>query len=393
MTIDQAIDRFLNDLQAEGRINSPATVRRYRDALERLRDESGRSTVRKIDRDDVKRTLRRWKPNSARTSHSIFRSFFDYLVEEGVRPDNPARAVRRAKARPVSTYRLTREEVVRVLECSVYDRRSYRLAHYGLLAGLRRNELCGLQGRHLSRDGAIWVSADIAKGGKERWIPVLPELAPVVEETLALVGDNEYVIPARRVIDPPKNTRYRLLMGTPTSPKALWELCKELGERAGLSHALRPHLLRHAFGDHIAKDRDVRVAQALLGHADVSTTAGTYTSKPNLDELQAKVQGFSYRPSEDQGSGAGLEAELERLLAEVRKSGVADFRTRNSPVEPVKATTGIEPVNGESRRFSGSDELIIVGDVDRVRSIERQIDALEAKVVVQGDERYPEIVR
>jgi integrase len=63
----------------------------------------------------------------------------------------------------------------------------------GLCAGLRNAEPRGLQGRHFARLGWIWVSPDIAKGGRGRWVPVIPDLAPVAVEILSSVGRDEYV--------------------------------------------------------------------------------------------------------------------------------------------------------------------------------------------------------
>jgi hypothetical protein len=54
-----------------------------------------------------------------------------------------------------------------------------------------------------------------------------------------------------------------------------------------------PHLLRHAFGDHIARHAGMRNAQFLLGHADVGTTE-SYVGRPTLDELARAVAGFTF---------------------------------------------------------------------------------------------------
>jgi integrase len=360
MTIDELIDEYVADQTASGRFNSPSTVVNYRGRLEVLRDVSGDRPPEEISREDVKRALRRWSPNTARTAHSIFRSFFDWMVEEGYRLDNPARQVKRVKPRPVSTTRMTREEVAHVLEVSRSDIRDYRAAHLMACAGGRANEVRLMQGRHLARPGLIWISGDIAKGGKEAWLPVVPELAPVVAEIREHVGPDEFVVPARRAIDPPVNSRYRLLMNRPTSRKALWEMIVRLGERANLPYALRPHLLRHAFGDHVAKSRDSRLAQALLRHSDVSTTIQIYTSKPSAEELRDAVEGFRF----DTGSST-LPAELRELSA----------------FAPMKATTGLEPVESE-------------GDVGiRVSEVEARLGVVEADIERARNALYPQEVR
>jgi integrase/recombinase XerD len=366
--MDQAIDDFISDKRTLGRINSDRTEVSYRGRLHVLQEVSGDRDPREIDREDVKRALRRWKPNTARNAHSIFLSFFDWMTEEAYRADNPARMVSRPRKQPTSTYRMTRDEVIRALDASIYDRRAFRLAHFGFLAGLRRAELCGLRGAHLRRPGTIWLSADIAKGGKEAWLPVLPELAPVVEECRERVADDEFVIPARRPIDPPVNSRFRLLTRRATSPKAMWELARELGNVAGLDHPLRPHLMRHAFGDHVAKTAGLRVAQALMRHSDVSTTAGTYTSEPDLDELRSALASFTYRGVEPPRFG-GVPAVIP---------GVGAFG-------PVKATTGIEPVEG----VSDADQRVF----ERLAAVGREITRLTAELERRNRDRYPEEVR
>jgi site-specific recombinase XerD len=66
-----------------------------------------------------------------------------------------------------------------------------------------------------------------------------------------------------------------------------------LAERAGIRAHVHPHVMRHAFGDHVARHAGIKNAQALLGHADVGTTQ-IYTGAPTLDELAAAVEGFRF---------------------------------------------------------------------------------------------------
>jgi site-specific recombinase XerD len=65
----------------------------------------------------------------------------------------------------------------------------------------------------------------------------------------------------------------------------------ELAARAGIHAHVHPHVMRHAFGDHIARYAGIKNAQALLGHADVGTTQ-IYTGAPTLDELAAAIKGI-----------------------------------------------------------------------------------------------------
>jgi integrase len=166
--------------------------------------------------------------------------------------------------------------------------------HLGACAGLRRDEIRGMQGRHFRRDGFVWVSSDVAKGGRERWVPVIADLQAVWDEIAANVADEHFVVPAQRWRDPPRNTRRTTLHTRAASPQYVCRVVAEVARRAGIQAHIHPHLLRHAFGDHVARYAGLHAAQALLGHATVDTTASTYVGKPTLDELASSVTDMTF---------------------------------------------------------------------------------------------------
>lgn len=336
MKFRDSIDQFIADMRQDGRINSDASETGYRYALCCHAEDIDNRDPRYTNRDDVKRTLTRWKhPNSQRKMRAILVSFYRWTMEEGLRKDNPAEQTRRPKPRPTTVYRLTHSEAVDLMNAA-QGYRERRAIFIGICAGLRNAELRGLKGKHFARDGAIWVSADIAKGNRERWVPVIADLEPIVSEIKENVKPDEYVLPAQRWRDPSINRDKADKKLSPCSAQAIYYLVKRVGKRAGIAADLHPHLLRHAFADHIARFAGVRNAQFLLGHAGLGTTE-TYLGKPSLDELTGSVMGFSFG------------AKYERTLQGVRPL------TANVG----KATTGIEPVGSsssviepDSRRFT-----------------------------------------
>lgn len=326
MKFSQAIDQYIRDMRMYGRINSDATETAYRSRLDAHCDDVNNRDPRKTGREDVKTTLRRWNhPNTQRTAHAILTSFYDWCMEEGLRDTNPSRQVRRAKRRATAVYRLTRHEAVRLLDLPA-DQRTTWVLHLGLLAGIRSQELRGLQAHHFSRPGFVWIDNTIGKGNKERWIPVLPELAPIVSDITRTVRSGDYVFCQRQITNPPRtgttlrpdggNTTFREIRDKAMSPRKLFDLVRDAGQAAGIAHPIGPHSLRHAFGDHVARYAGLRAAQALLGHADVSTTEGTYTGEVSLDELAVSVHGFAYR----------------------------ELSPQTGHQTPLKAPTGFEPV-------------------------------------------------
>lgn len=184
MKFTAAIDEYLADMRSQGRINSPRTERSYYARLLMHADDVANRDPRKTGRADIKRTLRRWDhPNTQANVRAILVSFYDWAMEEGIRKDNPARQVRRPRKRPTSVYRLTRAEAEAMLDAA----RSFQeraVVHVGLCAGLRNAEIRGLTSRDLQRPGYIHVPAAIAKGARERWVPVIPDLAPFIAQAL-----------------------------------------------------------------------------------------------------------------------------------------------------------------------------------------------------------------
>lgn len=296
MRFTASIDAYISDMQAQGRINSPSTERAYRATLVIHADEVGNRDPRATNRRDVKRTLDHWQHPTTRSKNlAVIRSFYDWCMEEGLRKDNPARQVRRPRRRPAAVYRLTVDETRRML-AAARGSRERRVIYLGLCAGLRNQELRGLQGRHFRRPGWVWVSADIAKGQRERWVPVLVELEPVWDEIAAGCADDDFVIPSQRFSDPGVNRRKADRSKFPASGQTVWRLVRDVGKRAEIPADVYPHMMRHAFADHIARGAGIRAAQSALGHAGIATTE-TYLGKPTLDELAAAFRGLRIEPA------------------------------------------------------------------------------------------------
>lgn len=319
MKFSAAIDLYVADQKSYGRINSRHTETRYRSTLNCHCDDVTNRAPHTTGREEVKQTLRRWpNPNTQRVARAILVSFYDWTVEEGIRPNNPARQTRRPKRKPAEVYRLTRAETIAMLAAAHTDLER-RTIYLGICAGLRNAELRGLQGRHLRRPGFIWVSKEIAKGGRERWIPVIADLAPILTQ-LEHLADDEYVLPAQRWRDPGTNRQHMSLTRRPMSPQAVYYLVRRVGTRAGIAAGVHPHLLRHAYGDHIAKRAGLLVAQHMLGHASVETTRSTYVGKTTLDELTEAVAGFTfaYPPTEHPEKAQEATMRLELMLSPYR---------------------------------------------------------------------------
>ena len=188
---------------------------------------------------------------------------------------------------------MTLEETRRFL-AAARGRTERRVAFLGVCAGLRRNELRLLQGRHFARDGWILVSGDIAKGQRERWVPVMVDLEPVVREIRETTPPEHFVLPATQWVEGEWGLMPLECPERPCDVKTIWRTVRRIGRRAGLGVAVHPHLLRHAFASHVTRLAGLHIAQAMLGHASIQTTRG-YLAQPSPDELAAALASVTFQ--------------------------------------------------------------------------------------------------
>jgi integrase/recombinase XerD len=279
-----AIELFL-DMIATERGASKNTIEAYRRDLD---DYAGflaakGSGVTSASTDDVRAYLaalvkRGMAANSSARKLSAIRQLHRFLYAEGKRKDDPAAVLegpRRGRALPKV---LSIEEVSRLFEAArdAAKKASEHRAEYlrvlrlvclleALYAtGLRVSELIALPaGAARAEGGTITVRG---KGGKERLVPLGQAAQKAMRDYRKLLietktGETRWLFPSFG--DSGHITRQHVAR----------EL-KELASAAGIDpRKMSPHVLRHAFASHLlANGADLRVVQALLGHADVSTT-------------------------------------------------------------------------------------------------------------------------
>ncbi len=242
-------------------------------------------------------------------------------MEEGYRKDNPARQTRRPKRQPTHVYRLTKSEATAML-LAASSRRERWAIYLAICAGLRNAELRGLQGRHFARPGFVRVSSEIAKGGRERWVPVIADLVPVVAEIRFNVRDDEYVLPAQRFRDPPFNKTRDDLRYRRSSSQALRTLVMDVG--LACRDQRRTSIRTFCATPTAITSRGTRACVTHSSCSDTRTSARrrpTSASRP-LTSLQAAVEGFTFDA--------------------VDRTDVLGVPEGHD--SPDKATTGIEPV-------------------------------------------------
>jgi len=261
-------ERFLTMLAAE-RGAAANTLAAYRRDLEAAQNVLG--DIATADRDSLSALGEAWSNLAASSLSrrcSALRQFYGFLVDEGLRADDPSPALPRPRARRPLPRLLSRDEVTRLLslaETEAADERPDAVRLLTLLellygSGLRASELVSLATGSVPRDAPFLHVT--GKGGQQRMVPVSQRARQALSRWLAVrKGTSKYLFPSSGTTG--HLTRIRL-----------FQLLRALAAKADIDPTrISPHVLRHAFATHLLEGgADLRVLQTLLGHADISTT-------------------------------------------------------------------------------------------------------------------------
>ena len=274
------VDRFLDMMAAEAG-SSRHTLMAYRNDLERASDSLG--SLGTATADDMSRLGAAWAelaPSTVARRSAALRRFYGFLVDDGLRKDDPSATLPRPRLERPLPRILDSDEVERMF-ASAEDRASSgelaavrNLALLELLygSGLRATELVSLP-RGAVRAGQPFLMVR-GKGSKERLVPISSRAEGAVARWLDMApGGAVWLFPSGK---------------SHLSRVRLFQIVRALAADAGIApDRVSPHVLRHAFATHLLSGgADLRVLQSLLGHADIATTQiYTHVDSARLVEL------------------------------------------------------------------------------------------------------------
>ncbi|HEU4950175.1 MAG TPA: site-specific tyrosine recombinase XerD, partial [Candidatus Deferrimicrobiaceae bacterium] len=306
MDNDALLDSFLLHLTTERRL-SGNTLASYAADLRRFsafladRGIDARSFTRPGFLDYL--TSLREEGLSARSTArhiSTTRSFFRFLVREGVLAASPVSEVKAPRiGRPLPKY-LTLTQVERLLNApdgrtpeGIRDRAMLTLMY---ASGLRASELVTLRLENVDANaGFLYV---LGKGGKERVVPVAEAALAALAGYMAgarqgFLGKrvSSALFLSRRGKQITRQTLWNRIRrwapageralfvtgrGGPMTRQGFWKLLRGYARAAGVrlpAGEVSPHKLRHSFATHLLEGgADLRAVQSMLGHADIATT-------------------------------------------------------------------------------------------------------------------------
>jgi integrase/recombinase XerD len=286
--LDQALDLYLAHLRVERGL-LPATLDAYaRDLVEYLSwlREDGHRSMADVTEPTVMRHIgalqERGLSRASQARHlAALRGLHKFAAAEGLSAADPAAQVEATRGqRPLPNF-LGVTEVDRLLETpdakTAPGARDKAMLELLYASGLRVSELVALPMTAVDlRTGLLRVRG---KGSKERVVPV----GERAQEALAyyLQESRPQLMGARQSSDLFVTPR-----GTKMTRQGFWKLLARYARGAGITARVTPHTLRHSFATHLLeRGADLRAVQAMLGHADITTTQ-IYT---HVDRERMKV--------------------------------------------------------------------------------------------------------
>jgi integrase/recombinase XerD len=279
--VKEAIDNFLDYLAVEKGF-SENTVAAYRNDLHQLasfieEEAAKRGTIppwAAFDRQAMLSYLlelkgRGYAATTVARKVAAVKSFFGFMVAEGVIKDNPTQGVSSTKVgkslpKPISiaqVHRLLEQPTKQSAPEAKRDRAMLELLY---ATGMRVSELVSLNLADLDTEGGFVRC--FGKGHKERLIPIYERAVRAVKE---------YLTEARPHLthDSEEKALFLNRRGERLTRQGLWQILKGYAKSAELGVEITPHTLRHSFATHmLSGGADLRSVQELLGHANISTT-------------------------------------------------------------------------------------------------------------------------
>ncbi|MCX4187608.1 tyrosine recombinase XerC [Methylophaga sp. OBS4] len=271
--LPEDISAFLQYLAGERRL-SAHTVNNYRRDLEQLNDFCRQQELngwQQIKTSHLRQfiALLHRQGLSGRTIQrmlSAVRSFYRFLICEGLVENNPAQAVQAPKAEKRLPSTLDVDQMNALLERTQADTfvacRDRAIMELFYSSGLRLAELAALNIRDIDfGDYLVYVTG---KGNKSRVCPVGSQAIKALQNWLEKRDQTGF-------FDQP--ALFITQQGRRLGVRSIQKRLSFWGKKQGISDHVHPHRLRHAFASHMLEaSGDLRAVQELLGHADIATT-------------------------------------------------------------------------------------------------------------------------
>lgn len=200
---------------------------------------------------------------------SGLKSFFNYLVFEDYRNNNPLELIETPKTGRKLPDTLSLKEIdalINAVDLSSNEgerNRAMLETLYG--CGLRVSELVSLKISDLFfEEGFVKITG---KGNKQRFVPI----GHLTQKYIQLYKENvRSHVPVKKGFE---DTLFLNRRGSQLTRAMIFTIIKDLAVKINLNKTISPHTLRHSFATHLLENgADLRSIQLMLGHESITTT-------------------------------------------------------------------------------------------------------------------------
>lgn len=220
---------------------------------------------------------------------SSIKAFFNFLLEEEIREDNPATLLEGPKLGLYLPDTLSFEDIERIItaidKTTDLGRRNHCMIEVLYGCGLRVSELIDIKISNINfRENYLKIDG---KGDKTRFVPIADYTARLIRDYIQEVR-SQYKINKKH-----EDVLFLNSRGSAMSRVIVFIIIKELTQKAGISKRISPHTFRHSFATHLLQNgADLRYIQEMLGHSSITTTS-VYTHL-KTEELREVI--LNYHP-------------------------------------------------------------------------------------------------
>ena len=207
---------------------------------------------------------------------AALRSFYRYLLREGVVAVNPAELVQLPRCEKYIPVVLSADEMLALLQVKFAEdaagRRDRAMIELFYSAGIRLSELTGLNLEDIRfQEGLVKVRG---KGRKERIVPFGRPALQAIEAYLQKRPE----LRKEGTDEEGEEALFLSTRGKRMNPRGVSRVVEWVVRESGIGRKISPHALRHTFATHLLDaGADLRSIQEMLGHKSLSTTQ-KYTS-------------------------------------------------------------------------------------------------------------------
>lgn len=282
--MQQKILEFLNFLEVE-KGYADNTIAAYRNDLtqflryleEQEQDpDSSQPAWSQVDKNKIVRYIlnlkeREYTSSTVARKVAAMKSFFHYLMAEGVVKSDPTATLDSPKVKKRLPKAISRADIERLLTApaqgtSAKAQRDYALLEVLYASGMRVTELVSLDIGDINIASRSVRVRGKKGASKERIIPIAERAIDPLQT---------YLVKGRLQLlrDPEERALFLNHRGQRLTRQGLWLIIKRYVDEVGISQDVTPHTLRHSFAAHkLSQGKSLQDIQKLLGHANISTT-------------------------------------------------------------------------------------------------------------------------